>query len=78
MPETQGAKNLDIILQRLDLVQIQNYTVATLPPAATAPLGFAIVTDATLTMITGLGVAPTGGGANVVPVFNDQTSWKIL
>lgn len=78
LPETQGAKNLDIILSRLDLNTIQTYTVATLPAAATAPLGFAIVTDATLTMITGLGLAPTGGGANTVPCFNDGTTWKII
>lgn len=78
LPETQGAKNLDILLQRLDLNTIQAYTVATLPVSATAPLGFAIVTDATLTMITGLGLAPVGGGANIVPVFNDQTSWRII
>lgn len=78
LPETQGGKNLDIILQRLDLNTIQTYTVATLPAAATAPLGFAIVTDATLNMITGLGVAPTGGGANIVPVFNNGTNWLII
>lgn len=37
---------------------------------------YASVTDATNTIITGLGIAVVGGGANHVPVFCDGTSWK--
>lgn len=56
----------------------KNYTVATLPAAATYPYGLAFVTDATLTAVTGLGLAPTGGGANKVPVYSDGTNWLML
>lgn len=54
------------------------YTVAGLPStAATGKVAGAqaMVTDATLTVITGLGLAPTGGGANTVPVYCDGTNW---
>jgi hypothetical protein len=56
-----------------------SYVVGGLPSAATSGLGsLAIVTDATLTAITGLGLAPTGGGANKVPVYSDGTNWLML
>jgi hypothetical protein len=56
-----------------------NYTVATLPSASGAGAGaLAFVTDATLTAITGLGLAVTGGGANKVVVYSDGTNWIIL
>lgn len=54
------------------------YTVATLPSAATYAHGMAMVTDATATAITGLGIAPVGGGANKVPVYSDGTNWLQL
>lgn len=57
---------------------VPSYTVAGLPATATYPYAFAFVTDATLTTITGLGLAPTGGGANKVPVFSDGAGWKML
>src|SRR6266550_41838 len=58
---------------------LSTYTVATLPPAATSGTGgLAFVTDATTTAITGLGLAPTGGGANKVVVYSDGTNWLIL
>ena len=57
-------------------VRIPSYTVATLPSGATGDL--AIVTDATLTAITGLGLAPTGGGANIVPVYNAGGTWLMF
>lgn len=58
---------------------LPSFTVATLPDAGAAGAGaMAMAIDATLTMITGLGLAPTGGGANKVPVFSDGTGWKIL
>jgi len=55
---------------------VPSYTVATLPTGALGMLAY--VTDATLTAITGLGLAPTGGGSNKVPVTFDGASWKIL
>lgn len=59
-------------------VIVKNYTVATLPSAASNQYGHAFVTDATLTAITGLGLSPTGGGSNKVPVYSDGTSWLML
>lgn len=55
---------------------LPKYTVATLPAGSEGML--AMVTDATLTAITGLGVAPTGGGVNHVPVYRDNVGWKII
>lgn len=37
----------------------------------------AMVTDSTQTLAAGIGTAVVGGGANIVPVFHDGTSWKI-
>jgi len=54
------------------------YTVATLPSATARAGQLAFVSDATLTAITGLGVTPTGGGANFVPVYSDGTAWKMI
>lgn len=54
------------------------YTVATLPSATVRSGQLAFVSDATLTAITGLGLAPTGGGANFVPVYSDGAGWKII
>lgn len=56
----------------------KNYTVATLPAAASFAYGIVFVTDSTATAITGLGLAPVGGGANIVPVYSDGTGWKII
>jgi hypothetical protein len=53
-------------------------TVANLPAASSWQGSIAFVTDATLTAITGLGLAVTGGGANKVPVYSDGTNWIIL
>lgn len=56
---------------------LTSYTVATLPAAATAGAGAtAFVTDASTTLVLGLGGAVTGGGANKVPVYSDGTSWN--
>lgn len=55
---------------------LTSYTVANLPAAATAGAGAtAFVTDASTTLILGLGGAVTGGGANKVPVYSDGTNW---
>lgn len=58
------------------LQNLASFTVATLPGGTVGEL--AMVTDATLTMITGLGLAPVGGGGNTVPVFRDNAGWKII
>jgi hypothetical protein len=51
------------------------YTVATLPPAATANIGArAFVTDSnTTTFYANIG----GGGTNATPVFSDGVSWRV-
>lgn len=57
---------------------LASYTVATLPAAATAGAGAtAFVTDASTTLVLGLGGAVVGGGANKVPVYSDGTNWII-
>lgn len=56
-------------------IQLGQYTVATLPAGSVSQMAF--VTDAVATSITGLGLAPVGGGANKVIVFYDG-AWKIL
>lgn len=59
--------------------KMPSYTVATLPAAsAVGAGGLAFVTDAVATAITGLGLAPTGGGSNKVPVYSDGTSWLVI
>ncbi len=66
----------NLLVQAGGVVQLASYTVATLPVAATAGAGaLAFVTDASTTLILGLGGTVTGGGANKVPVFSDGTNW---
>lgn len=55
----------------------QTYTVAALPVAASNVGVVAIVTDALATPITGLGLAPVAGGANIVKVWSNGTAWLI-
>lgn len=69
-----GGANIVIDINRLHRLRI--FTVATLPTAVEGAL--AGISDATLTMITGLGLAPVGGGANHVPVYADNAGWKII
>jgi len=69
-----GTANTVINLNRT--LQLRSFTVGTLPTFADGLM--AEVSDATLTMITGLGLAPTGGGSNHVPVFADNVGWKIV
>ncbi len=59
-------------------VTAKEYTVSGLPSASTYAYSFAFVTDAVATAITGLGLAPVGGGSNKVPVYSDGTGWFIL
>lgn len=52
--------------------------VASLPSASTAGSGArAFVTDASTTVILGLGATVAGGGANKVPVYSDGTNWIV-
>lgn len=51
-----------------------NYTVTNLPTATAGRRAFA--TDASTTLLLGLGTTVTGGGANFVPVYADGTNWK--
>ena len=54
---------------------VTNYTVATLPSAATSGAGArTFVTDAT---IPTFGATVVGGGAVFVPVYSDGTNWKV-
>jgi parallel beta-helix repeat protein len=51
-----------------------NYTVATLPSAASSVYSRAFVSDAT---VTSAGTVVAGGGSNKVPVYSDGTNWRI-
>ena len=51
------------------------YTVSTLPVVAAPARAF--VTDSTVAASTHFGSAVVGGGMNTVPVYWDNTSWKI-
>jgi hypothetical protein len=53
------------------------FTVATLPAAADNKGMTALVSDATATPITGLGLAVVGSGANTVKVWSNGTAWLI-
>jgi hypothetical protein len=54
---------------------LTNYTVATLPSAATAGIGArSFVTDATAPTF---GSTVAGGGAVATPVYSDGTNWKV-
>ncbi len=74
-----GANALDISTVRTLFAtppRVPSYTVAGLPAAATVGAGsLALVTDNTLTPVTGQGVAPVGGGANVTTVFSTGAAW---
>lgn len=53
-------------------------TVSQLPAAAAGNKGLrTFVTDASTTLILGLGLAVVGNGANNVPVYSDGTTWRI-
>lgn len=70
---------LDNILGQLstatDIPQLTNYTVTTLPSAATSGKGArAFVTDA---LAPAFGATVVTGGAVAVPVYSDGTNWKV-
>jgi hypothetical protein len=57
-------------------IKLGSFTVAGLPSAATSGAGAtAFVTDASTTLVLGLGLAVSGGGSNKVPVYSDGASW---
>lgn len=61
----------------LPLPGLVSYTVAGLPAPSAYPYAQAIVTNALATPITGLGLAPVAGGANIVKVWSNGTAWLI-
>lgn len=70
---------VDAILNQLKTDEIipalTNYTVATLPSAATSGTGArSFVTDATAPTF---GATVVGAGAVAVPVYSDGTNWKV-
>lgn len=52
-------------------------TVGNLPAAAGNQGLRAFVTDASTTLILGLGLVVVGSGANAVPVYSDGAAWRI-
>lgn len=70
---------IDKILQQMDtngvIPPLTNYTVATLPSAATSGTGArSFVTDA---LGPTFGATVVTGGAVAVPVYSDGTNWKV-
>ena len=70
---------VDLILDQLKtdniIPALTNYTVATLPSAATAGKGArSFVTDA---LLPTFGATVATGGAVAVPVYSDGTNWKV-
>jgi hypothetical protein len=63
-------------LQTSDVLpSLTNYTVATLPSAATSGVGArSFVTDAVAPVFGG---AVSGGGSVATPVYSDGTNWKV-
>jgi hypothetical protein len=57
-------------------IKAGGYTVATLPTVGTAGRR-TYATDVNATLTAGIGAVVAGGGANVVPVFDDGTNWRI-
>lgn len=57
------------------IAPLTNYTVATLPSAATSGVGArSFVTDASAPTF---GATVSGGGAVATPVYSDGTNWKV-
>lgn len=56
-------------------MRLKSYIVSSLPSATAGDNAF--VTDANTSLILGLGLTVTGGGANKVPVYYDGTNWII-
>ena len=70
---------VDAILNQLKtnsiIPPVTNYTVATLPSAATSGAGArSFVTDA---LTPTFGATVVGGGAVATPVYSDGTNWKV-
>ena len=72
-------KRIDSTFNQLSVSDITppltNYTVATLPSAATSGVGArSFVTNA---LTPAFGATVVGGGAVAVPVYSDGTNWKV-
>jgi len=70
---------VDLILDQLKtdniIPALTNYTVATLPSAATSGKGArSFVTDA---LLPTFGATVAAGGAVATPVYSDGTNWKV-
>lgn len=57
-------------------IRTAGFAVGSLPAAGTAGRR-AYVTDSNAALTAGIGAIVAGGGANVVPVFDDGTNWRI-
>lgn len=75
---TLNAKGLATAASSVAIIpQMPSSLVMNLP--ASPPDGLLyLATDCTLTAITGLGLAPTGGGGNKVPVYSASGGWLML
>lgn len=73
--DAESGKINDNWFRYLENQRLDRYTVAKLPPAATAGIGArALATDANATTFASVVAA---GGSNVVPVYSDGTDWRI-
>lgn len=57
-------------------IKSAGFAVGSLPAAGTAGRR-AYVTDSNATLTAGIGAIVAAGGANIVPVFDDGTNWRI-
>lgn len=75
---TLNAKGLATAASSVAIIpQMPSSIVADLPATPADGLLY-LATDCTLTAITGLGLAPTGGGMNKVPVYSANGGWLML
>lgn len=81
LPTTTGTGAQSYVtgaLVQYGALQLTNYIVSALPSASAAGVGAtAFVTDASTTVILGLGLTVAGNGSNKVPVYSDGTNWII-
>jgi len=59
------------------IIQPDTFTVAGLPAAAGRLNARTMVTDSSVVAAGNFGNVVAGGGANIVPVYSDGTSWRI-
>ncbi len=76
--DVAGAINISstVIIKSNRVISPAKFTVATLPTPVAGDQ--AVVTDSTLAIGAGLGLAPVGSGTHTVPVFSNETpAWVI-